>query len=260
MTSKFGGLGQATWDTVQDLAGQLTEVKDGAGSTLHSFGYDLAGNRTSASRGGLTGSYTFNDANQLVQMTVNGASSTLACDANGNLTDDGESTYTWDAADRLVKIEKGMHTSEFTYNGASQCVRIVEKESGTVVGDKRLLWQGGAVVAELESDGSTIRKLFYAEGELHLQDYGQFLYNRDHLGSVRQVTTPVGEVVAEFDYDPYGKATRLSGTFEPAFGLAGYYQHEPSGMSQMWFRFYSPQLGRFINRDRAIARVHRAED
>ena len=100
MTSKFGGLGQSAWDAVQDLAGQLTEVKDGSGSTLYEFGYDHAGNRTSMSGGGVTGSYTFIDVNQLVGMTVNGESSTLAYDPNGNLTSDGERTYTWVAADR----------------------------------------------------------------------------------------------------------------------------------------------------------------
>jgi len=38
----------------------------------------------------------------------------------------------WDAEDRLTAIDQETHTSEFTYDGQSRRVRIVEKDRGRV--------------------------------------------------------------------------------------------------------------------------------
>jgi YD repeat-containing protein len=40
-----------------------------------------------------------------------------AYDANGNLTSDGTSTYTYDAANRLTSVTGNGHTSTYAYNG-----------------------------------------------------------------------------------------------------------------------------------------------
>jgi len=45
----------------------------------------------------------------------------------------------WDAENRLVAVNQGTHRSEFTYDGESRRVRIVEKENGSVTSDKRYL-------------------------------------------------------------------------------------------------------------------------
>lgn len=173
----------------------------------------------------------------------------LTYDLNGNLTGDGARQFIWDAAGRLVKINEEAHTSEFTYNGLSQCVRIVEKESGVVVDDMRLLWSSASVVAELAPDGAAVTKLFTGDGEYHPQTFKQYLYNRDELGSIRQVVTPTAEVVAQYDYDPYGRATKVSGDINSAFGYAGYCQHSPTGLNLTWYRVYAPDLGRWLSRD-----------
>ncbi|MEW6738044.1 MAG: hypothetical protein AB1489_42600 [Acidobacteriota bacterium] len=55
------------------------------------------------------------------------------------MTSDGVRTFEWDAANRLVAVVQGTLRSEFTYDGMSRRVRIVEKNNGAVISDKRFL-------------------------------------------------------------------------------------------------------------------------
>ncbi|MBS2010083.1 MAG: hypothetical protein JST01_23745 [Cyanobacteria bacterium SZAS TMP-1] len=72
---------------------------------------------------------------------------------------------------------------------------------------------------------------------------------RDHQGSIREMTDNSGNIVAQYAYDPYGNATKLQGSMDSDFQYAGYYYHPRSGLSLTLNRAYSPVLGRFINRD-----------
>ena len=59
-------------------------------------------------------------------------------------------------------------------------------------------------------------------------------------------------VLAKFDYDPFGKPvwTELSGTGElPPFRFSTKYEDAETGLVYYGFRYYSPELGRWINRD-----------
>lgn len=60
---------------------------------------------------------------------------------------------------------------------------------------------------------------------------------------------PDGATVAQYDYDPYGQRTKLSGTADADFGYAGSYHHAPSGLNLTLYRAYDPALGRWLSRD-----------
>lgn len=68
----------------------------------------------------------YNDANQLNQR----GASTLTYDANGNLTDDGVSTYAWDARNQLKFISAARLSASFTYDAFGRrkrkCCKIFE--------------------------------------------------------------------------------------------------------------------------------------
>jgi RHS repeat-associated protein len=69
-------------------------------------------------------------------------------------------------------------------------------------------------------------------------------------GTVRERANQTSSIQAQYSYDPYGQQTRVAGTGPDSdFGYAGAYVHQPSGLLLMGARFYSPTLGRFINRD-----------
>jgi RHS repeat-associated protein len=82
---------------------------------------------------------------------------------------------------------------------------------------------------------------------------------RDHLGSVREMTDINGTVVARYDYDPWGRSTAVIGTNKPNFNFTGLYNHAKSGLDMATYRFYDPDLGRWLSRD-PIAEVRYERD
>jgi len=184
-------------------------------------------------------------------VTVTGSGSkTLVYDANGNLTSDGTRTFELDPLNRLTAVSIGTHRTEFTYNGLSQRVKIVEKENGNVTSTKQFVWiPGGAQPCEERDASNNVTKRFYPEGE----QIGStnYYYTRDHLGSVREMTDGTGAIHARYDYDPYGRLTKVQGDLDSDFSYAGYCNHSPSGLYATLNRFCDPDLARWISRDPA---------
>jgi RHS repeat-associated protein len=184
------------------------------------------------------------------------ADAAFTYDLNGNMLTGAGLTYTWDALDRL-KTVSGIggdpnRTTEFTYDPLGRRIRITEKQGTTTLSDKRYIWIGLKVAEERGWASNTVIKRFYAQGEDRVSgsDAGDYFYTRDHLGSVREVTTgSTATVVARYDYDPYGRRTQTSGTFACDFGFTGHFLHAPSAMCLAPYRAYSPTMGRWLNRD-----------
>lgn len=73
---------------------------------------------------------------------------------------------------------------------------------------------------------------------------------KDNQGSIREMVDANGNIVAQYDYTPYGERTKIAGTGPDAdFGFHGMYHHARSGLYLTPFRPHSPTLGRFITRD-----------
>jgi len=181
------------------------------------------------------------------QVTVAGSSGSFTQDANGNLTSDGVRTYEWDAENRLVAVNQGALRSEFTYNAANQRVRIVEKDGTTVLSDSRYLWCGLSLCDERDATGTTVTRRFFAQGMQ--EGSSAYFYTRDHLGSIREMTDTSGAVRARYDYDPFGRRTKVSGDKDAAFGYTGHFMHATSGLTLAPYRAYSAALGRWISED-----------
>jgi YD repeat-containing protein len=167
------------------------------------------------------------------------APTALSYDLDGNiLTDESGNTYTWDALNRLTAIvyhsgtNSGNHT-EFAYDGLSRRVQIVERTgtvigSGTINSTKNYLWIGQEI-AEERNAGNTVTKRFFPQGE---QQAGtNYYYTRDHLGSIREMCSSTGSIVARYGYDAYGNTTLISGSNLATFQYAGYYKHATSGLN-----------------------------
>lgn len=190
-----------------------------------------------------------NTATNRYNLTVTGnGSKTLVYDQNGNLTSDGTRTFEWDPLNRLTAVNSGTNRSEFTYNGLSQRVTIVEKDNGNVASTKQLVWcPGDAQPCEERDASDNVTKRYYPQG----MQVGStsYYYTHDHLGSVRELTDSSGVVQARYDYDPYGRRTKLTGSIDADFGFTGHYCHQPSGLNLALYRDYDADLGRWISRD-----------
>ena len=88
--------------------------------------YPVAGTQTA----------TYNNLNQLTNLS----GQALTFDANGNLTSDGQRTYTWDAENRLVGVTypgaSGKATA-FAYDGLGRRVSIASTPAGMLAIDTR---------------------------------------------------------------------------------------------------------------------------
>jgi RHS repeat-associated protein len=182
--------------------------------------------------------------------TANGLARTLAYDLNGNCTQDGTTTYEWDALNRLVAVNQGANRSEFSYDGIGRRVRIIEKISGSVASDNRYVWLGTTVAEKRDSLGTTVLIRFLGNGEI--EGATKRYYTSDHLGSIREVVDQAGTVLVRYDYEMFGVRTRVGGsdaTYVCAFGYTGHVHHAPTGMALTWFRAMDPASGRWLSRD-----------
>jgi RHS repeat-associated protein len=188
-------------------------------------------------------------------INVTGLSRVPSYDFNGNMTANGlGQTYQWDAENRLVKITYAdLSSTEFAYDGLSRRTRITEKNSAnTITSDKRYIWSGGNQPAE-ERDATTnaVTKRFFAEGEQRIggTDAGFYYYAKDHLGSVREITNSTGAIAARYDFDLWGKRTKISGTLDSEVGYTGHHHHAKSGLILTWYRAYDAEMGRWLSAD-----------
>jgi RHS repeat-associated protein len=107
---------------------------------------------------------------------------------------------------------------------------------------------------ELDASG-VVKRRYYPDAE-EQTEFGAtawVFYNRDHLGSVRELIDDNQNVVARYDYDLWGKrsANEISGSGarETDIGFTGLPLHQGTSLCFAPYRAYDPELGRWINRD-----------
>ncbi len=223
-------------DTNRLLSGLI-----GSGTPQYQYGYDPASNVTSITQNSSTQNYTYTAANAITVGTY---------DANGSPTALGGNTYIWDGANRLVGFTGSSGTtSAFTYNGLGRLVRVVDSNSGTVVGDHSYLWCGAAICLAHDNTqtGSPVSTQYLPQGAII--NGTAYYYVQDRLGSVRELVTANGAVATQYDFDPYGNPTLLSGTVGSDLGYAGYFHHAASGLEFSLTRAYDPMHARWLERD-----------
>jgi RHS repeat-associated protein len=188
--------------------------------------------------------------NYQVVVTNNGVAETLTYDLNGNLvsavTPTSTNTYQWDAANRLVSIAGPTNQSLFAYDGLGRRLQTVELQNGVPMSTNFYLWCGMELCGQRDSTGGTVTKQYSNLGERISNS--NYYFTKDHLGSIREMTDGSGTIQARYDYDPYGRRTKVSGNMVADFGFAGYYNYSDKLYSTL-FRIYDSDLGRWISRD-----------
>ena len=247
------------YDAARQLLSARNASTPGASTEINSYVYDSQSNRTADSNSGTASGheYTLSKVNSIDSITNEQGQFTWteypSYDLAGNLTDNAEGkTFEWDAANRLTAINSGNLRSEFTYDGLSRRVKIVEKTGPTVTSTKQFVWIGNRIAQERDASNS-IKKHYFADGEVRgvpgTRTAKYYYYTRDHLGSIREVTSGGGIVEVRYDYDPYGLASKIAGTLDVDFGYTGHYFHAPSSLNLTLYRAYNPTLGRWLSRD-----------
>jgi len=227
---------------------QITASTVGTMLAQYGYTYDANGNVTGMTDAGITApstaqndSYTYSNVNAIVAGTYN---------QNGSPTTLGNENYSWDEANRLISATNSVAntTSTFTYDGFGRVVRVVDSAAGTVVTDYAYLWCGMTVCQARDNtqSGSPVSTQYFDQGVI--TGGNSFYYLKDQLGSVRGLVN-AGALVAQYDYDPYGNRTTLSGSQSSDIGYAGYLYHPLTKLNLTLNRAYDPLHGRWLNRD-----------
>jgi len=272
------------YDAVDQLVRE--EVVGGqAGSAYRNrFVFDPMGNRhkvesfrtnTDGTPNNSQTSYSPNSLNQLTSLTRQSTStpaqtSGFTHDDNGNLTQsagaDGSKTlYSYDDADRLNRIEWRSSTgtpqrkSEFHYAYASR--RAVSAEFTWTAGawvqqsETRRVFDGLDVVQERDENNLVSAQLV-RDGNIggilsRTTTVGTSFFHYDGSGNVVALSDGSGALVGRYSYDAFGNTLEAVGprAQENPYRFSTKEVHTQSGLVDFGYRFYSPGLGRWINRD-----------
>ena len=274
-----------TYDALDQL--KQERVTGGLTGTAYtnSYTYDAMGNRlqtdrTSTSANGTSSSSTTtstpNALNQLGNFTTTIAggptlNSNLSYDAGGNLTqsastnNQNRTVYGYDDADRLARIERYNDAgqlqglSEFGYDYASR--RVHTRESSYVNGaltsveNTFRIFDGLDVVQERHENNS-LKAQLVRDGNIagilsRTTADGPAFYGYDDRGNVALLTNSAGQDVGRYRYDAFGNTLESVGARagENPYRFSTKELHGASGLYDFGLRFYSPGMGRWLNRD-----------
>ncbi|MBW8039244.1 MAG: hypothetical protein FVQ85_04520 [Planctomycetes bacterium] len=111
---------------------------------------------------------------------------------------------------------------------------------------------GDQVIAEYEAD-TVVRKHIFGPGIdepicMIVSGVGTYYYHFDGLGSVAALSNSSGNMVERYSYDVFGEPNRTSSIGNPYMFTGRRYEPD-SGLYYYRARYYSPQIGRFLQTD-----------
>jgi RHS repeat-associated protein len=206
------------------------------------------------------------------------ATQSMTYDADGNLTNDGHWTYSWDGADRLTTMSassslptEARQKMEFAYDPEGR--RIQKKVShwnGSVWVldlDERFVYDGWNLIAVLDGDLHVKQSFLWGAdmsgrmqgaggigGLLAVTDASQgthFVAYDDNGNVVALVNATNGAISAQYEYGPFGEPISATGPMAKAnpFRFSTKYHDNETDLVYYGYRYYSPTAGRWLSRD-----------
>jgi len=236
-----------TWDAGDNVSTR----QDVLSSQTETFTYDFLGRLTAVS-GAYIASYSYNQIGNIVAM--NGSSYTYSTqphavtqvgttnylyDANGNMTNRGTQTLTWDLENRPVSITEGGDITTFIYDGDGNRIK-------QITSIETILYINKFYEKNLATDEVTTR--YYFGDTMMAERQGTTLryVHQDSINSTSLVTSNTGTALGSTKYYPYG-VTR-SGSVPVDEQFTGQ-KLDGTGLYYYNARYYDPTLGRFLSAD-----------
>jgi RHS repeat-associated protein len=229
-----------------------TQTSNGS-SAQRRFVHDRWGNRTgvwdATSGGNQIQSMTLQQSggvptNQIVSVTAGKSTQNYVYDANGNVINDGNPAYAYDAENRMVTVDGGA-SGQYSYDHQNRRVKKVAGGATT-----HYVWEGGQVIAEHNgTNGAVITDCIYLAGKLIARiSAGATQYVISDRMSARLVTDASGNVLGRQAHLPFGEDFGETGSQEKHH-LTSYERDSETGNDYAVNRSYSPSTGRFLSAD-----------
>lgn len=186
----------------------------------------------------------------------------LEYDSNGNLIKDRQNYYEYDSFNNLVKIRVGNSTgkilSEFSYDDSGQRIKkVVYGSDGKA--DITTYYVSKDFVRTVDRNGTIKDEVYYYDSfglVAKENSTSKQFYLNDHLGSVDVVLDSKGNVIADYEYLPFG--LELNNNTE-RYGFTGQERDPEAGLQYYNARYYSPELMRFTQPDTIISDIYNSQ-
>ena len=231
------------------------------------YTYDEIGNLLRSSVNAETNRYVSNFLNQYTEINQaieqSEQSNNPVYDAEGNLTQYGEWSYTYDAQNRLATVSSnGLLIASNFYDHMGRRVRMVTSEASYT-----FIYDGWNLVLELSERGGETERTEYCWGKdisgtlqgaggigglLYLKRNGTiFVPIYDAYGNVMEYRAADGSLVASYVYDAFGRTIAQTGSLVDTFRhrhATKFYEPE-TGFYYYGHRHYVPSLARWLTTD-----------
>lgn len=245
-----------------DKAGRLTVVDTpGSAEGRFTYTYDSRGNRVKEVR--TTGSETTTDSNTFNAQNQK-TSDSWAYDADGNLSTDGKSTSTYNAANQTTgtELEDGSNTTTNTFAGTTQRELIGQESSkkGSYAYTYGLTDRfGNPMIEKITHEGRAayIEHDPVTDEPLYLRDTDKtsvHMYIADPVDSDIRMVEDDGGSSDYKEFDPFGaREERISprdkDKFDPYRYRFGLVDHGDTGRYLFGARYYEPTQGVWTQQD-----------
>ena len=245
----------STYDYTYDPMGRLlTVTKDGTGTPVEEYDYDINGTRTYEMNTlrGITGrNFTYSDEDHL----LTAGTTSYQYDVDGFLTtktdDTDVTTYNYSSRGELLSVSlPGGSIVEYLHDPLGR--RIAKIVDGVTV--EKYLWQGlTRLLAVYDGSNSLIMRFEYEDERMPAamtRGGATYYLTYDQVGSLKAIADNAGNVVKRIDYDSFGNIIAdTDPSFDMPFGFAGGLHDRDTGLVRFGYRDYDPEIGRWTAKD-----------
>jgi RHS repeat-associated protein len=242
-----------------DLNDQVTATLQNIGNPdttpvgSQTINYEANGNRTTFAAYGSTDTYTTNNLNQY---TARNSSPAVYSPKGAIKTAFDGSTYTYDNQNRLRTATKGTSTETFQYDGLNRQVSRTIGAASPVYN----VYDGWNLIAEYQPAATTpLNAYVYGAGGLVklITASSSFYYYQDASGCTSHLADNTGHLVEWYRYDLQGTPLFYNASNSllsaSSYGIrhlfTGQQWYADIGLYDLRNRFYSPDMGRFLQPD-----------
>ena len=223
-------------------------------SVTTEYTYSLTGNKATTINGSGSQSFTYNDSNQLTQMSDAEGTVSYTYDDRGNRISESRGlndtkTYSYDIMNRLISVTDYDGTViTYSYDGLGNRISETITSSGvttnlTYVND----YTQDVVEVLTKTTGTVEENYYYGNNRISSDDT---IYGYDGLSNVNMTLSLTGSIQNKYEYSDYGERSLDSKTeiINNEFGYNGE-AHTADGLQYLRARYYDPVIGVFISAD-----------